>query len=445
MRSLSVCVLALTTTLAFTTLTFVSPDAAEGQQFPSFGGLEARVGVASAEGADPGVAYGAEVDFGYVASPVVRVILGVEGFGADIDRSGATGDLTATGAVAALRTDLLPHSRLSVFATGGITWHNVTANVPQDPDLERLLDGSITGLTAGGGLAWRLTNDGRISATLNARHTWANNLDHANVGLGLRYLIRGSRSYVRPADVGDWRTRSDERAAAEAERREAEARRDADEVRRAAETEAAAERREAERRETEAETQQRAEAEAAEAERQRVLERAEAAEEEAEAARTEAAAARTEAEEARLQAEQAEARMLESLESLRRVLTTLAGVRETERGIVVTLGQGLFGSGEWELGTRSRQEVGRIAAVVAEHPGQRVRVEGHTDSVGGEDTNQALSERRANSVMARLIAEGLDPERITAVGYGETRPIASNDTADGREENRRVEIIIEQP
>lgn len=419
------------------------PAPAASQPFPWLAGVEPRLGVAAPEEADAGLSLSGEVDLGYLWSPGLRVIAGLNHFRADVDRPGVEeGDLTATGGLLALRADLLPRARLSPFALGGLSWHQVSADVPGDSQLEGLLDGAAAGVTAGAGLRWSLDEAGRFGATVTVRQTWANNVDHTTAEAGIRYLLQGRRAYVRPEvqvrQEVEQREREQERVqTAEEARRlsEEERRREETERQRAEE----AERRTAEER-ARAEAERRA-AEA-EAERRRQAERAQRAEEEAAAARAQARAARGEADAAREQAARAEARMVEALESLRRVLTTVAGIRETERGIVVTLGQGLYASGASELTPTARQEVGRIAAVIAEYPGRTVRVEGHTDDVGSETTNLALSEQRARSVQARLIAEGVDPARIMVTGYGESRPVASNDTAAGRAENRRVEIVI---
>jgi outer membrane protein OmpA-like peptidoglycan-associated protein len=84
----------------------------------------------------------------------------------------------------------------------------------------------------------------------------------------------------------------------------------------------------------------------------------------------------------------------------------------------------------------------RVAGILAAHPGLKVQVEGHTDSTGSEDFNQVLSERRSNAVRDYLIQQGVNPASITAAGVGEGLPVASNDTAVGRQMNRRVEMIV---
>lgn len=115
---------------------------------------------------------------------------------------------------------------------------------------------------------------------------------------------------------------------------------------------------------------------------------------------------------------------------------------ETERGMVLTLGDVLFETGQADMGEAGLSTVGRLADLMEEHPNRRVRIEGHTDSVGDPDFNQRLSERRAQSVRNALIEEGISGERIEIRGYGENYPVATNDTPENRQRNRRVEVII---
>jgi len=123
----------------------------------------------------------------------------------------------------------------------------------------------------------------------------------------------------------------------------------------------------------------------------------------------------------------------------------IAGVTETERGLVVTLGSGVFASGQPSLTDQARGEIGRIAEILGAYPDRTILVEGHTDSVGAEEANRVLSEHRAAAVKAALVAYGVDAHRVSADGYGEGRPLTDNETPSGRASNRRVEIIVLNP
>ena len=101
----------------------------------------------------------------------------------------------------------------------------------------------------------------------------------------------------------------------------------------------------------------------------------------------------------------------------------------------------LFESGSARLTGSSRAELDRLLAALEDDPGLRVRIEGHTDASGGADANQQLSQRRAQAVADWLAERGVSSSRLEAVGLGEASPVASNDTAAGREQNRRVEIV----
>lgn len=119
--------------------------------------------------------------------------------------------------------------------------------------------------------------------------------------------------------------------------------------------------------------------------------------------------------------------------------------RETERGYVLTLGDILFDVDEAALTPGGVQQVTRLAEFMREFPDRSVVIEGHTDSTGDESYNLQLSERRAQAVGDLLIRQGIDPARMASRGYGEQYPIASNDNAGGRQQNRRVEIVILDP
>ncbi len=157
-------------------------------------------------------------------------------------------------------------------------------------------------------------------------------------------------------------------------------------------------------------------------------------------AQIESAAERREEMIAQARSREAEESERES-ERLRAELERLEA-EETDRGIVLTLGDVLFDTGEADLRGRGADTVGRLAEFMRDYPERRVRIEGYTDSTGSESFNQALSERRAAAVQDALTRRGIDPERIEAIGYGESHPVAPNDTAGNRQLNRRVEVVI---
>ncbi|MBL8267137.1 OmpA family protein [Steroidobacter sp.] len=116
--------------------------------------------------------------------------------------------------------------------------------------------------------------------------------------------------------------------------------------------------------------------------------------------------------------------------------------KKTDRGMVLTLGDVLFDTGLATLKPGAYTTVDRLATVLKEAPDRKVMIEGHTDSVGADDYNQALSERRATAVQTALLERGVRSDQIVALGKGESYPVASNDNAAGRQQNRRVEMIF---
>lgn len=155
-------------------------------------------------------------------------------------------------------------------------------------------------------------------------------------------------------------------------------------------------------------------------------------------ARLAEAARQAQADQARLAASGAQ---VDGLEAQLRELKAL-NARQTDRGIVVTLGDMLFSSGQSRLqpgGSRSVEQLGRH---LVRNPLQRVSIEGHTDSVGSQASNQALSERRARAVMSALVGMGVPAGQLSTVGHGPDLPVAGNDSAGGRQMNRRVEVVF---
>lgn len=116
--------------------------------------------------------------------------------------------------------------------------------------------------------------------------------------------------------------------------------------------------------------------------------------------------------------------------------------KQTDRGMVLTLGDVLFDLNKATLQRPAQASIDRLAAFLKEYPERRVRAEGYTDSTGSEEYNQQLSEDRARSVKQALVDQGVAPERVEVTGFGEAYPVASNEDAAGRARNRRVEIVI---
>jgi OmpA-OmpF porin, OOP family len=117
-------------------------------------------------------------------------------------------------------------------------------------------------------------------------------------------------------------------------------------------------------------------------------------------------------------------------------------VRKTERGLVLTLGDVLFDTSQATLKAGAHGTLDRLATALRGSSGRKVLIEGHTDNVGSDENNQGLSERRAQSVQSALMQRDVARSQVTALGKGENFPVASNDSADGRQSNRRVELIF---
>jgi outer membrane protein OmpA-like peptidoglycan-associated protein len=119
--------------------------------------------------------------------------------------------------------------------------------------------------------------------------------------------------------------------------------------------------------------------------------------------------------------------------------------RPTDRGLVLTLGDVLFETGRADLKPGAATNLNQLVSFLAKYPTRTVAIEGHTDSVGSEDFNLGLSQRRAEAVRSHLVRQGVEAGRITTMGAGKGSPVASNETAAGRQQNRRVEVIISNP
>jgi len=204
----------------------------------------------------------------------------------------------------------------------------------------------------------------------------------------------------------------------------------------------------------------RAKAEAARAEAERLKQEAQQAAEEAAKAKAEAEQARAaavaqqqalaaEADKARQAAQEAD-RLRQQAEQEKsdlraRLLQQLNAVLETHdsaRGLISDMGDVLFQTGKFELKPEARERLAKVSGILLAYPTLKIAIEGHTDSVGGDDYNQRLSEQRAEAVRDYFVQQGVSQDSVTAQGFGKTQPIASNDTPDGRQKNRRVELVL---
>jgi outer membrane protein OmpA-like peptidoglycan-associated protein len=134
----------------------------------------------------------------------------------------------------------------------------------------------------------------------------------------------------------------------------------------------------------------------------------------------------------------------EDSEALRREIAEL-NAKTTERGLVVTLGDMLFETGNAQLKGNAFENLGKLSNFLKNYPDRTLIIEGHTDSVGSDASNMSLSQRRADSVRMYLLEQGIAANRLSAFGKGESSPVASNDSTSGRALNRRVEVIIANP
>ena len=182
--------------------------------------------------------------------------------------------------------------------------------------------------------------------------------------------------------------------------------------------------------------------------------RLEARTREADAAKGQAATARAEGAEQKAAADQARtdanAAQLAAANSEQQAVLLQQQIdalhaKPTDRGLVLTLGDVLFTTGKADLKPGATGSLNKLAAFLDKYPDRSVAIQGYTDSVGSEDYNQGLSERRAESVKSYLTGQGIGSSRLVASGKGRSDPVADNDSAAGRQQNRRVEVLISNP
>jgi outer membrane protein OmpA-like peptidoglycan-associated protein len=281
------------------------------------------------------------------------------------------------------------------------------------------------------------------SGFANARQLLLQTEDLVKKKASSRDIISQSRAAVQAAEearlqsVG-LRAREEERAVREAAAAREQAARD-----RAAQEEAARRAAEQERQRAEqqarqsAELRQQAEQAAQQAAQERAL--ADEARREAERFRAEAEAAAARADELRVKAETDQKDLRATLlKQFNDILET----RDTARGLIVNVGDVLFETGKYDLRPEAREKLARFAGIVLAHAGLSIQSEGFTDSTGTDAINERLSQQRADAVGDYLRSQGVTRERVTTRGYGATNPVASNDTREGRQQNRRVELVV---
>lgn len=173
---------------------------------------------------------------------------------------------------------------------------------------------------------------------------------------------------------------------------------------------------------------------------------AEKAKAEADAARAQAALEAQKAQQAAAEAErlraQADQERNAMKQQLQQQLNAVLETRESARGLIMNMSDVLFDFGKYTLKPDAREKLAKVSGIILSHPGLTLHVEGYTDNVGSDEFNQKLSEQRADAVRDYLVTQGIADSAVTAQGFGKTNPIAPNDTAQGRQKNRRVQIVV---
>jgi outer membrane protein OmpA-like peptidoglycan-associated protein len=159
-------------------------------------------------------------------------------------------------------------------------------------------------------------------------------------------------------------------------------------------------------------------------------------------AQAEAEKAHRDVEQAERLRQQAETEKAELRSRLLNQLSLILQTRDSVRGLIVNMSDVLFDSGSFTLKPAAREKLAKISGIVVAYPGLNLQIEGHTDAVGRDEFNQLLSEQRANSVRDFLMQQGVPAPSITARGLGKTQPVSTNDTPEGRQQNRRVELVV---
>jgi len=160
------------------------------------------------------------------------------------------------------------------------------------------------------------------------------------------------------------------------------------------------------------------------------------------AAQADADQSRIAAQQAQQNAEQAETDKAAMRARLAEQLNSILQTRDTARGLIVSMSDVLFDTGKYSLKPGAREKLAKVAGILLAYPGLNIEVGGYTDNVGGDEMNQKLSENRATSVRDYLVQQGVPANSVGARGFGNTLPVASNDNSAGRQQNRRVELLV---
>ena len=160
------------------------------------------------------------------------------------------------------------------------------------------------------------------------------------------------------------------------------------------------------------------------------------------AARADADQSRRAAQQAQQNAQQADNDKAAMRTRLSEQLNSILQTRDSARGLIVSMSDVLFDTGKYSLKPGAREKLAKVAGILLAYPGLSIEVGGYTDNIGGDEMNQKLSENRAGSVRDYLVQQGVTTDSVSAKGFGNTLPVASNDNSAGRQQNRRVELLV---
>jgi outer membrane protein OmpA-like peptidoglycan-associated protein len=160
------------------------------------------------------------------------------------------------------------------------------------------------------------------------------------------------------------------------------------------------------------------------------------------AARADADQSRLAAQQAQQNAQQADNDKAAMRTRLSEQLNSILQTRDSARGLIVSMSDVLFDTGKYSLKPGAREKLAKVAGILLAYPGLSIEVGGYTDNIGGDEMNQKLSENRAGSVRDYLVQQGVTTDSVSAKGFGNTLPVASNDNSAGRQQNRRVELLV---